>query len=75
MNIYPNPTNGAFVIDLNEIHEEVKIDIMDMSGKLVYQLHAENTNQLTIELNDHSGIYFVSIICDDNKYMKRLVIK
>ena len=63
--LYPNPNNGSFTLayDLKQM-PEATIQLIDISGKLVYTTRIDNLNNLlkinTNDLND--GLYFIRLI-------------
>jgi len=67
--VYPNPTNGDFTIsfesDLSNSDNNVKVDIYDVQGRLVFNTSYVNTSSVfkkTISLNNFkTGIYIVNI--------------
>lgn len=65
--IYPNPSSGQFTIKMeNENGEDVMLEIMNISGQMVYKkLHKYNGNPLfieTIDLGDQAkGNYFMRV--------------
>ncbi|MBI2257930.1 MAG: T9SS type A sorting domain-containing protein [Flavobacteriia bacterium] len=61
--IYPNPSTGSFIVDLvNEPLGSLEIEILDLSGKLVYSRSFENSNSQSIQLNGiANGMYLVNI--------------
>jgi hypothetical protein len=62
--IYPNPTTNGFCIDWEEPHPSGNIYIYNTAGSMVYQ-SLFNQNQLFIDPNLESGMYFVKIdVCD-----------
>ena len=74
VNIYPNPTKGFFTITTNN-HHSYSISIYDVVGKLVYQHQKETDNEIQIDLSAvRKGIYFVSIISENERIVKRLII-
>ena len=74
-NIYPNPTNGVFTIT-NEKNNPYDIIIYDVVGKLVYEKQHETNKEIKLDLSAiGKGIYFVTIISDNQRIVKRLVIK
>ncbi|MBI2257266.1 MAG: T9SS type A sorting domain-containing protein [Flavobacteriia bacterium] len=66
--IYPNPSTGSFVVDLvNEPLGSLEIEILDLSGKMVYSRSFENSNSQSIQLNGiANGMYLVNIKHNEN---------
>jgi hypothetical protein len=71
LNLYPNPTNGQFNIDLGESFTQTNIQLVDVSGKIVYQTTIENKQIINLNFEAPKGIYFVSI----NTGLKQSIIK
>lgn len=71
--IYPNPSNGFFHID--NIGDVNTIQVNDILGKGILKL--ENTkNNMTIELNEKNGVYFVQLAYENGeKVIRKVVIK
>lgn len=67
-NIYPNPSNGTFVIDLPYISN---IEVLDISGKIVYKQKVENGKNRII-LNLPRGIYMLKE--PERNLVKKLVL-
>lgn len=63
--IFPNPNNGTFTINLKGQNGNKSIAILNPNGKMVHHLNTFE-NDINIDLNDLSnGIYFVKIV-DEN---------
>ena len=79
--LYPNPTNGQFIIELhlaNNINTIAKIELLDMTGRTVQIENATFTNgilQKSITLSSAltKGIYMVRIIANDKVYKTQLI--
>ncbi len=76
--LYPNPSNGKFKIELEDIaSNNVEIFIFDLPGRLVY---SESVNIYSNELNKElrlslkTGAYIVKIKDGMNIYTKKLMI-
>ena len=73
LNVYPNPSHGAFTIKLSEnLNENVQIELISLVGKVVFSdTHDTNANGNSIEINTESlesGSYLVKITgLDSNK--------
>ena len=73
--IYPNPSNGVFIIELTEVLNNTKVEITNTAGQIVFQ-SAINKNQTSISLeNVEAGIYFVSISNDVTTAKKAIVVE
>lgn len=72
MQIYPNPTNGIFVIEsINNIQE---IEIYNMFGTKILS-EKPNKNKIYYNLKIDSGTYFIEIKSLENKkIVKKLVV-
>lgn len=58
--ISPNPTSGVFIVT-NPSQRQVSVDILDIYGRNILALKAQN-EKIRIDLSeDESGIYFVNI--------------
>jgi len=83
LSIYPNPNNGVFTVsfdsNVSNSSENVKVDIYDISGRIVYKnIFANNSSQFneTINLTDvSSGVYLASISQGNNKTTKKIIIE
>lgn len=73
--IYPNPFVNEIQIELNKIEID-RIEIMDISGKLVLNQTVSNpiSDKITISTEDFSpGIYTVNFISKHFSYSKKIV--
>ena len=71
--IYPNPNNGAFCIELGNI--ESIVTIYNTMGQVVYQ-NAGLSNKAEIRLDDiNSGLYFVNINNSEMNVTEKIVIE
>jgi len=80
LSIYPNPSKGHFTIQVNGlVDDKVKIEVADISGKVVYSeshKYSIGLNKITVDVNHlASGIYHVSIIKNNHSLTKKLLIK
>jgi len=70
LQIYPNPTNGTFVI---EIEETTTVAIFDTMGRRIFEKQL-NIGKNTIDLREQiTGIYFTKIVLN-NKFSSEKII-
>tara|TARA_Y100000385_G_scaffold283186_1_gene338883 strand:- start:1772 stop:3451 length:1680 start_codon:yes stop_codon:yes gene_type:complete len=76
--IYPNPTTGEFSISSEVYSGEVTINVVDLSGKLVYNATENlgpNTNVEVDLSNSSNGVYIVRISNESEVHSMRLIKK
>jgi len=74
-NLYPNPNNGSFTVELSQ-KSDGTLEIFDVIGKLIYQESFNGTNTLIIDLGTvHSGSYMVRIVDGEYSSTKRVIIE
>lgn len=76
INLFPNPASNGFTIDLGSNHEEVKVTVADMNGKVVYTTMATDTQNMGVNTDDFAeGIYVVQIQAGEFLGTKKLVVE
>lgn len=77
-NLYPNPSNGNFNIDIQwPVSEEVEIILTTTTGRLVFTQKQGLTNaRQQIAFNEHlaNGVYFISIKGKAGVAQKRVMV-
>jgi PKD repeat protein len=79
-NIFPNPTQGNITLQFaNEISGDVKIDILDLTGKTIYNktLNQNAANSININLGSAvaKGMYLVNVSYNEKTEIKKLIIE
>jgi len=74
-NIYPNPSNGIFIISLNYISANTSVEIHNILGTLVKRqvVTAENSS-INIQ-NEANGIYFVRVLENNKVILTSKIVK
>ena len=73
--ISPNPNNGEFEINLSYINPNARLEILDLSGKIIYENILDVRNK-SVNINTISrGVYLISLIENGNRKTKKLIIK
>lgn len=77
--LYPNPSNGMINVQVENFQaDEIGIQVLDLSGKIVMERSWEHTSHLfnqQIDLSNQSqGVYFVNVIIDGHKHTERITI-
>ena len=77
LNVYPNPNNGMFSIDLSNIEGEATYQLIDARGAVVETREINVANGETKMFNHklNAGTYFVRIINGDKVYVEQIVVE
>lgn len=70
--VYPNPTSGAFSVELPVGAE--KVNIYNAAGQLVQSTEIENATNATDFMLQDDGIYMVQILAKSGSFVKKLVV-
>lgn len=76
--IYPNPTSSRAAISVNGVNGQVRIQLFDMSGRLIASETMECSGDCVKTMNVNSlamGTYFVRISGDRVSMVKKLVVR
>lgn len=74
--LYPNPSEGAFTLDLGTSYQEVRISVADMQGRTVYNAMYENSRRIALALeNQLAGVYFVTVSTRKGQKVLKLILK
>jgi hypothetical protein len=80
MGIYPNPSNGNFMIELlnGQITGDVKIQIHNTLGQVVFSSEEEiSSPDWKKEIDVHevaAGIYFIELKTENNFIKKKIIL-
>ncbi len=75
LNIYPIPAKDFIIIELAADATNSELQIIDILGRAVYSCFIDRQTS-SIDLNNlNSGIYFIQITNNDEKYVKQLMVK
>ncbi|MGJ8661717.1 MAG: T9SS type A sorting domain-containing protein, partial [Bacteroidota bacterium] len=72
--LYPNPSNGQFVVTLTNPNSNNSIQVFDVLGKKIFETN-NNGSSTKINLNERNGVYLVKITNGNNTYVERVILK
>ena len=73
LQLFPNPTNGKFSIDMGENYNKTIVTIMDLNGKRIQSNIYNNSQLLNLELKEPSGVYLLIVEAEGKKAVIQLV--
>jgi len=73
VNIFPNPSNGVFGLNINSITKNIKIMIYDLRGRIILS-KIINENFIKIDLSNYpSSIYILNIETENSIISKKII--
>ncbi len=72
--IYPNPFNEEFNVNVNKELQNIKIEVMDVTGKVIETLSTNQLNTL-VKCNYDKGIYFVNVYSNGNLVKSQKLVR
>ncbi len=73
--ILPNPSRGAFVVDLGTTAQRSTIEFWDVMGRRIWAKQVENSQRISVQAKLNPGIYLVKVQADGKNTTRRLVIE
>ncbi|MBN2776782.1 MAG: choice-of-anchor J domain-containing protein [Bacteroidales bacterium] len=75
--IYPNPNNGEFVINFNNIEGNVTYQLYDTKGSIIIlkDLSANGNTVEEISVDLVPGVYYVKVVTANQTYVEKLVVE
>ncbi|MFK7949456.1 MAG: T9SS type A sorting domain-containing protein, partial [Saprospiraceae bacterium] len=61
VNIFPNPTNGDFTIDLGTTYQDIRVEIYSIDGKLITNQLFNNQQEINAKIEAITGLYQVRV--------------
>jgi hypothetical protein len=77
-NVYPNPTSGAFTVDITStVASNLVISLTNIQGQVIYQNKVANsvTYQESIDQKLSKGIYFLSVNNGKENRVQKVVVQ
>ena len=71
--LYPNPTQGDIVLNLNEPLANVKVSVIDQTGRVVQTQNYNSAAVIQLNIDGPTGIYFVKLNSDDKEAVLKVV--
>jgi hypothetical protein len=77
--VYPNPSTGAFTVEIPAGIADATITVMDVNGRIVANTSvtaSDDMQKVQFNLNRIStGIHFIQVISGDNRYMTKVLVQ
>ena len=73
INIFPNPTNDKFTIQIDNIKEAFKLEILSTTGQVVLCKQITNSIEQVDLSGQAAGVYFVKLQSVNNSVVRKII--
>jgi len=73
--LYPNPTTGGFTIHGDAIQPGLTVQVVNAVGQTILQKRAQNTAQVSVELEAAPGVYYVVLTLHSGQKITKPLLK
>ncbi|MCB0847636.1 MAG: T9SS type A sorting domain-containing protein, partial [Bacteroidetes bacterium] len=73
--IFPNPNNGIFTIDLGKIYPHIQVKVTNILGQVVQEGERTNIKSFEWELPNEKGIYWISFFNQHGMQKSLMIVK
>jgi hypothetical protein len=76
--VYPNPSNGMFTIEMEDVTGNVEFRVLDMTGRTVQSQVVSAVGSIRQPLilpNESKGTYLLQIITGDSTFTERILVQ
>lgn len=74
--LFPNPSNGLFTLNINENYTSAVLSVFDITGKLVDNKTFKNNNSINLNYSDlPKGMYQLQFSTENGSYISKIVIE
>lgn len=71
---YPNPTNGKISINLGKTYNNAHVLVSNITGQMVFSKDYTAVNQVDLNLEGVSGVYFVKVKTEAGEAVLKVVV-
>jgi hypothetical protein len=77
VSLFPNPTHGSFMLAFSDQWQvkNGKLQILDLTGRVVYQQSINSNQSSVISCNFSAGVYFVKVSDGEKAELQKLIIE
>ncbi len=73
-NVYPNPTNGVFSIQL-DVAKKYDVQVYNVLGQVVYTSHTTSLSNIIDLSNFDKGVYTIELKEDNTTYTEKVIVE
>ena len=75
LNIYPNPNNGAFTVNIAaSIQEQANVRISNLLGTKIKEVVVTTNKLFEIQLSDPPGVYLLTVITQNKMWSEKVIL-
>ncbi len=73
--VFPNPSDGNFVVNLDQNYKEIKYFVSDSQGLVVKSGISNNSSSFNVDMGQNKGVFFLKVNYDNKNELIKLIVK
>lgn len=74
--LYPNPSNGFFTLEINENYKQATFNVFDLTGKIIDSKVLNNQQNIQLDYSNLAkGMYQIQIKTEKGNYFSKFIIQ
>jgi hypothetical protein len=75
LEIFPNPSNGVFSVQVNGNREEQHLEVFNVLGSRVFSTETSKQHRYTVDLSNYpKGVYYVKVVKGGRSLTRKIVV-
>jgi hypothetical protein len=77
ISVYPNPSNGTFTVEIENMENHADMIVLDVAGREVYsqRVAGNGATKQTLRLDLNAGSYLLKVVSGGKTQVTRIVIQ
>jgi hypothetical protein len=75
LSLFPNPSNGAFTLDLGKEYKQANVRITNVTGKVLAEYQYKDVQKTALQFDGAPGFYWLDITTEEGKLPRMKLMK
>jgi Secretion system C-terminal sorting domain len=75
LSLFPNPSNGAFTLDLGKEYKQANVRITNVTGKVLAEYQYKDAQKTALQFDGAPGFYWLDITTEEGKLPRMKLMK
>lgn len=74
--LFPNPSNGLFTMEMEENYQQATLNLFDLTGKIIDSKTINNQQRISLDYSNlPKGMYQLQVNTEKGNYFSKIIIQ